>query len=110
MSTPAGQTAPPFFTRRTVLGWAAVAVIGYAVGDGLGHQVQDASGTVGAAALAVTLVAFLMAWVGGAVLAIRRGSVGWLMVALLLGPLGSVLVAITTPVTPAGPTPPRLRR
>ena len=101
------QDATPFFTRRSVIGWAAVSIITLGVYSGLSHS-QGPGGAIGAIAIAASVVSFIVAWVGGAVLALRLGSILALLIAFLFPPLGSVLVAILTPPPSSGP--PGLRR
>jgi hypothetical protein len=97
----------PFFTRRSVIGWAAVSLVTLVAYGGLSHS-QGAGGIVSAVTISASVVAFVVAWIGGAVLALRMGSLLALVVAFLFPPFGSVLVAIMTP--PQRPGPPSLRR
>ena len=102
---PAGTE--PFFTRRSVIGWAAVSVVTLLIYGGLSHT-QGPGGALGAVTIAASVVAFVVAWIGGAVLALRLGSLLALLIAFLFPPFGSVLVAIMTPPPSAGP--PGVRR
>ena len=101
------QDGTPFFTRRSVIGWAAVSVVTLAAYGGLSHS-QGPAGAIGAVCIAASVVSFIVAWIGGAVLALRLGSLLALLIAFLFPPLGSVLVAILTPPPTSGP--PGLRR
>jgi hypothetical protein len=108
MSTPTPGPQPaakPFFTRRSVIAWAAVSVVTLATYGGFSHT-QGVSGAVGAITISASVVSFIVAWIGGAVLALRLGSILALVIAFLFPPFGSVLVAIMTPP----PGTPGLRR
>jgi hypothetical protein len=104
---PPSDGGQPFFTRRSVIAWAAVSVITLLGYGGLSHS-QGIGGLVGAVAISASVVSFIVAWIGGAVLALRLGSIFALLVAFLFPPFGSVLVAILTPPPRSGP--PGLRR
>ena len=101
---PATPGEPPFFTRRSVLLWAAAFVVCALVSGEVQHT-QGGLGVIGAVAVAGVAVAGLVAWVGGVVLAARMRSLLLLLGVLIFGPLGSVLVAIVSPATPRVPPP-----
>ena len=92
---------PPFFTRASVIAWSAICVATLLAYGAIG-ETHDAAGVVAALMIAASVVAFMVAWVGGAVLAMRMGSLLALVVAVLFPPFGSVLVALMLPQQPGG--------
>lgn len=95
--------ATPFFTRASTLAFSLVAIAAFVAFTPLFAVSNRGSGTAGAiAALAegIAVVAGTVAWVGGCLLAIRRGSMLWVLVALFIPLVGPVMVALSTPPTP----------
>jgi sulfite exporter TauE/SafE len=96
-------TAAPLITRRTTLGFGVLFFAAMLVYPFLFTASGRGSGALGAAAalaLAVGTVSCLVVWVGGAVLAARRQSFLWLLVALVLPPFGSLACALLMGATP----------
>lgn len=91
-------------TRGSILTFSAVCLVG-----GVGYQVlagTDASGAgvIGmlvALLAAAAIVCGMVAWLGGVVLALRAGSMMWVVVAALpLFPINSMVCAMFCPKSP----------
>jgi hypothetical protein len=102
---PSRPSSRPFVTRRSILGFSGICVV-----SGLVFQSTLGSGTSGpstgdllsATSGALFLVAGIVAWVEGVVLAMRAGSLIWLVVAVLpFVPINSVMCAMFCPAAPA---------
>jgi hypothetical protein len=109
MRRPPQPPAPPLITRRTTLAVGAVCLAAAVTSPLLFAASGRGAGAVGAAAaldLAVGMVSCLVVWVSGAVLAMRRHSFLWLVVALMFPPFGSLACALLMDVSP---TPTRRR-
>lgn len=79
------------------MGFAIASVIALAVFKplvGASNDLNGASGVVAALAWATWFMTYMVAWGGGAVLALRARSRGWLIAVALLGPFGAVLCAL----------------
>jgi hypothetical protein len=96
-------TPTPFFTRNTILGFSAVAIAAFLAYAPLFAWSDHGGGTLGLfAALAegLTVVTGAVAWVGGCLLAIRRGSMLWVLIAVFVPLVGPVMVALSSPPAP----------
>jgi len=91
-------------TRGSILSFSAVCLLG-----GVGYQLlagSDASGAGPSGMLvallaAAAIVCGIVAWLGGVVLALRAGSMVWLVVAALpLFPINSMVCAMFCPKSP----------
>lgn len=93
----------PFITRRSLLGFSAIAcaaLMAYgqlyqASNSGAGRLGMAAAGTFG-----IALVLGVVAWVGGIRLAGRAGSLLWLAVVALMPPFGSLAYSLWGPTGP----------
>ena len=112
---PSARPSPdPLITRRSTIVFGVVLLVALATGSILysasGAGNARGSGPLGVAAaiaFGVFAVSAVVVWVSGAVLAARRQSFGWLMVALLFGPFGSLACALL--MDAAAPPPPSRR-
>lgn len=114
MPPSARPSQDPLITRRSTIAFGVVLLVALAGGSILysasGSGNARGSGGLGiAAAIAfgIFAVSALVVWVSGAVLAARRQSFGWLMVALFFGPFGSLACAL---LMDTGAPPPPSRR
>ena len=101
MPAPPRPPADPLITRRSTLVFGvllfAALVTGSMLYSASGSGSMRGSGALGvgaALAFGVFAVSGAVVWVSGAVLAARRQSFLWLMVALLFGPFGSLACAL----------------
>jgi hypothetical protein len=107
-STPP-PAAAPLITRRTTVALGLVCLAASVVYPLVFTASGRGAGALGAAAalvFGVGAVSCLAVWVSGAVLAMRRQSIPWLLVALVLPPFGSLACALLMDATP---TPTRRR-
>jgi hypothetical protein len=105
--------AAPLITRRSTLLSGVVLFAALVAGSMLytasGSGSARGSGALGiaaAVAAGVFVVAAVVVWVSGAVLAARRQSFLWLLVAIMFGPFGSLACALlmdgVAPPPPSG--------
>lgn len=111
-----GQTAP-FITRRSLLGFSAIATVSFLAYGQLYQASNSGAGRLGmmaAGAFGIAMVLGAVAWVGGIRLAGRSGSLLWLFIVALMPPFGSLAYSLWGPavaVPPQGPPrPPGARR
>jgi hypothetical protein len=100
---PGSAPAAPFFTRNTILAFSAVAIASFLAFAPLYAASDHGSGALGlfaATAEGLTAVTGTVAWIGGCLLAIRRGSMLWVLVAVFVPLVGPVMVALFSPPTP----------
>lgn len=114
MPPPARPPQDPLITRRSTIAFGVVLFFAFAGGSVLytasGSGSARGSGALGvgaAAAFGIFAVSAVVVWVSGAVLAARRQSFAWLLVALLFGPFGSLACAL---LMDGGAPPPPSRR
>lgn len=100
---PRPRQAAPFVTRRSTLAFSGVCVIAslgfqsLAGGSGAGTSASLLLALTGA----VALVFGAIAWFAGVVIAVRAGSLLWMVVAALpVPPLNSVVCAMFCPAAP----------
>jgi hypothetical protein len=113
MPPPPRPPAASLITRRSTLFFGVLLFAALVAGSMLytasGSGNARGSGPLGVAAAVaggVFVVSALVVWVSGAVLAARRQSFLWLMVAIMLGPFGSIACALLMD-GPAAPPPTR---
>jgi hypothetical protein len=112
---PKPASGPPFITRRSLLGFSAIATAAFVAYGQLYDASNSGAGRLGmaaAGAFGIALVVGLIAWIGGIRLAGRSGSMLWLFVVALTPPFGSLAYSLWGPAAaPSGPgpggTPPR---
>jgi hypothetical protein len=96
-----GSPREPFFTRGSTLFFSAVALTSllvYVPLYGASDRGKGALGMLAALFIAVTTVVAILAWIGGLLLALRRGSLlGLLLVVAFPVLLGPAIVALLTP-------------
>ena len=102
---PASQASTqPFVTRRSTLAFSVVSLVAGVGFEAVLSTDASTSGTTGmllAVTLAVWLVAGVVAWIAGVVLALRVNSLLWLVVAIMpFPPLNSLVTAMFCPATP----------
>jgi len=106
MRRPPRPPAAPLITRRSTLGFG-IAFFASGLSYSLLFPASDRGagplGVAAAAALGVAVVTCAVVWVSGAVLAARRQSYVWLVVAIVLGPFGSLACALLMDGTAAAP-------
>ena len=114
MPPPPRPPAVPLITRRSTLAFGvllfAALVAGSMLYSASGSGSMRGSGALGvgaAVAFGVFGVSAAVVWVSGAVLAARRQSFLWLMVAVVFGPFGSLACAL---LMDTGTVPPPSRR
>jgi hypothetical protein len=102
--------AAPLITRRSTLAFGVLLFAALVAGSMLyaasGTGSTRGSGALGvgaAVAFGVFAVSGAVVWVSGAVLAARRQSFLWLLVAILFGPFGSLACALLMDTAPAPP-------
>lgn len=94
---PHQRSSTPFVTRRSTLAFSALCVVA-----GLAFQALAGPASANALLVATTgalvLVSGTVAWVEGIVLAVRAGSVLWIVIAFVpLVPLSAVMCAMFCP-------------
>lgn len=101
---PAQPASKPFVTRQSTLifsGLFLVAAIGYQLLLGTN---TDGTGTIGVLASVAGAAAFVtgaVAWVNAVVIALRSGSMLWLVVAVLpIVPINALVCAMFCPAAP----------
>jgi hypothetical protein len=114
MPPPPSPPTAPLITRRNTLFSGVVLFAALVAGSMLytasGSGSARGSGALGiaaAVAAGVFAVSAVVVWVSGAVLAARRQSFLWLMVAIVFGPFGSLACALL--MDGAAPSPPSPR-
>ena len=108
---PTGQHAP-FLTRRSLLGFSALAAAAFVAYGQLYEASNSGAGRLGmaaAGAFGIALVLGIIAWVGGIRMAGRSGSMLWLFVVALTPPFGSLAYSLWGPSGPP-PAPPGVTR
>jgi hypothetical protein len=103
---PASRTSPaPFVTRRSTLAFSVASLVAGVVFQAVLSADSSPSGTTGmllATALALWIVAGVVAWIAGVVLALRVNSLLWLVVAVMpFPPINSLLTAMFCPASQA---------
>jgi len=92
----------PFVTRRSTLGFSAVCVAASFIFQALSDSTSGGPSVLLALSGGVAVVAGIVAWVEGVVLAVRAGSMLWTVVAALpIPPLNAVMCAMFCPAAPA---------
>jgi hypothetical protein len=110
MPPPPRPHAAPLITRRSTLAFGVLLFVALVAGSMLyaasGTGSARGSGALGVAAagaFGVFAVSGAVVWVSGAVLAARRQSFLWLMVAIVFGPFGSLACALLMDTVSAPP-------
>jgi hypothetical protein len=106
---PGPDPGPPFITRRSLLGFSALATAAF-IAYGQLYDASDAGGgrlgVAAAGAFGVAMVVGAVAWVGGIRLAGRSGSLLWLCVVAFTPVVGSLAYSLWGPARTRPPAPP----
>jgi hypothetical protein len=105
---PERDAAQPFITRRSLLGFSALATAAFVAYGQLYQASNSGAGRLGmaaAGAFGIALVVGVVAWVGGIRMAGRSGSLLWLFVVALTPPFGSLAYSLWGPPMPPPPPP-----
>ncbi len=105
-TSPGDNAGQPFITRRSLLGFSALATAAFFAYGQLYEASNSGAGRLGmaaAGAFGIALVLGVVAWLGGIRMAGRSGSLLWLFIVALMPPFGSLAYSLWGPPVGSGP-------